>query len=78
MIALGNVLLPVAANLHGQISDPNGAAVAGGELRVFRLATDDSLCGQVPHAPANCAVPAQLQAHATSDDSGEVRFTLPR
>ena len=79
VIAQGTVTLPEAANLHGLISDPNGTSVAGGELRVFRISTDHSLCNMaLPNKPVPCAVPALLQAHATSDSDGVVRFTLPR
>jgi hypothetical protein len=76
------VELPAAAALHGVITDPTGMPVEGGELRVFRVpsATDaQALCKlHLPYAPADCAVPAELQAHATADASGIVRFTLPR
>ena len=78
IVALGTITLPDAASLHGRISDPGGNSVEGAELRVFRLPADQLLCTQVTNAPKKCQVPAQLQAHATSDQDGLVRFILPR
>ena len=77
-VSLGTVTLPAAAALHGRISDPGGNAVEGAELRVFRRPAAGSTLCALPHAPAGCQVPAALQAQATSDRDGIVRFTLPR
>jgi hypothetical protein len=76
--SLGQVTLPSAAFVHGQLSDPGGGAVATGELRIFGVTTDLSLCNEVAHAPPNCVIPAELLGHGTSDDQGIVRLILPR
>ena len=76
--SLDDVTIPDAAFIHGRITDAGGTPVVGGELRVFQVITDLSLCGQVAHAPDVCVIPAQLRGHGTSDDLGIVRFTVPR
>ena len=70
--------LPDAARLHGTLVDPNHLAVSGGELRIFQIATNTSLCGEVIYPPANCVIPAQLIGHAASDDTGTLELALPR
>jgi protocatechuate 3,4-dioxygenase beta subunit len=77
-LTLGDVVVPDAANIHGRITDPSGNPVEGGELRVFSIATDTSLCSQVTYHPDACVIPAQLTGHGTSDSLGVVRLTLPR
>ncbi|HTR51751.1 MAG TPA: hypothetical protein VMJ10_13640, partial [Kofleriaceae bacterium] len=76
--ALDPIAIPDAAYIHGQLVDPDGNSVANGELRIFELMTDLSLCSMVPNAPPSCPIPAQLVAHGTSDDTGTVQVALPR
>jgi hypothetical protein len=75
---VGTLDVPDAAFIHGQLSDPSGMPIPTGELRVFGVTTDLSLCSQVPNPPANCVIPAELLGHGTADDQGVVRLTLPR
>ena len=75
---VGTLNVPDAAFIHGQLSDPAGMAIPAGELRIFGVSTDQSLCTQVPHPPATCVIPAELLGHGTADDQGVVRLTLPR
>lgn len=77
LLTLGDVTVPDAANVHGRITDPTGTAVEGGELRVFSVVTDQSLCTQVSY-PGACVIPALLVGHGASDAQGVVRLTLPR
>ena len=77
-LTLGDVTVPDAANIHGRITDPTGTVVEGGELRVFSIVTDQSLCTQVSYHPSDCVIPAQLVGHGTSDNLGVTRLTLPR
>jgi hypothetical protein len=76
--SLGSLVTPDAAYVHGELTDGTGSPVVGGELRIFGVTTDLSLCGVVAHPPTNCSIPAQLLGHSTSDDQGVVRLTLPR
>jgi hypothetical protein len=76
--ALGSLTIPDAAFIHGQLVDPNGGSVASGELRIFNVITDLSLCSQVAYPPPDCEIPAQLLGHGTADDQGAVQLTLPR
>ena len=78
VVTLGDVTVPDAANIHGRITDPTGNPVEGGELRVFSVSADQSLCGDVSYPPSGCVIPAQLVGHGTSDSLGVVRLTLPR
>jgi hypothetical protein len=78
LLDLGPVTVPDAANIHGRLTDPSGTPVEGGELRVFSLVTDLSLCTEVSYHPDACVIPAQLVGHAASDADGVVRLTLPR
>ena len=78
VLTLGDVTVPDAANIHGRITDPTGTPVEGGELRVFSLGVDQSLCTQVSYPPTGCVIPAQLVGHGASDSLGVVRLTLPR
>lgn len=77
-LSLPDTRLPDSARLHGTVVDPNHVGVSGSELRIFQLAADSSLCGQVLYPPANCVIPAQLIGHATSDDTGTLQLALPR
>ena len=70
--------LPDTSYLHGQIADPNHLRVSDGELRIFSISTDSTLCSEVPYPPADCVVPAQLAGHAASGDDGTLKLALPR
>jgi len=70
--------LPDTAYLHGQLADPNHLRVSDGELRIFAISTDSTLCSEVPYPPAGCVVPAQLAGHAASGDDGTLKLALPR
>jgi hypothetical protein len=76
--APAGIYLPDAAFIHGRITGPDGVAVEGGELKIYRVSTQLTLCSQVAHAPASCPIPAEIQARNTSDGDGTVRLTLPR
>jgi hypothetical protein len=60
------------------LADSTNLHVGGGELRIFQLATDTSLCTEVPYPPDGCVIPAQLLGHAASDDEGTLTLALPR
>jgi hypothetical protein len=77
-LGLGNVAIPDAAFVHGRITDAGGNPVGSGTLSIYQLVTNLSLCGEVAHAPATCAIPARLLGHGVSDASGTVELTLPR
>jgi hypothetical protein len=64
--------------MHATITDALNAPVNDGELRIFQVITDNSLCGQVTYEPDGCVIPAQLLGNAASDDHGVVKLTLPR
>lgn len=75
---LGSVAIPTAANIHGRIVDRNTTPVPGGEIRIFTIPSDPTLCMQAQHAPAGCPIPAILEGHGPSDDAGVVRIRLAR
>lgn len=77
-VTLADAVLPESAYFHATLADPGHLRVGGGELRIFSIARDSSLCGQVPYPPANCVIPAQLLGHAASDDTGALKLALPR
>jgi hypothetical protein len=78
LLPLGSITIPDAANVHGTLLDELANAVSGGEVRVFQIVTDLSLCDAVPYPPTDCAIPATLLGQGTSDDQGITRLTLPR
>lgn len=77
-ISLDTVTLPAAARVHARIVDPEGGAVEGSDLRVFRISDNQALCEEVTNAPAACSDDAKVMGHGESDDGGVVRLTLPR
>jgi len=77
-VPLGQITLPDAAFVHGQITAPDGELVENAELKLYLTSPALNLCTQVLHAPASCPIPAQLQARNTSDSKGTVRLALPR
>lgn len=77
-LAIDQVMIPPAAHIHGHLTDASGADVTGGELRIYQVQPDVTLCTQAANPPASCAIPATLLGHATSDMTGIVRVTLPR
>ncbi|HEX4454362.1 MAG TPA: hypothetical protein VH143_26055 [Kofleriaceae bacterium] len=76
--ALAAEPLPATAFMHGTLVDAAGIAVGAGELRIFEIETDNSLCAQVTNPPASCAIPAQPLGHGTSAANGTVQLALPR
>jgi hypothetical protein len=70
--------IPATAFMHGNLVDAAGLPLAGGELRIFQIATDNSLCTEVANPPASCTIPAQLLGHGTSAADGTVSVALPR
>ena len=76
--SIGDETIPDTAFMHGEITDTLGSPVNGGELRIFRVITDDSLCGVVPYEPDGCVIPAQLLGNGASDTHGVVKLALPR
>ena len=73
------IVLPDAAFVHGQVTDPSNKNVEGAEVKVFKIIPSlTSICTSVPHAPSTCPVPASLQGRGASDLGGVVRVTLPR
>jgi hypothetical protein len=77
-VSLDTVAIPSPAYIHGHLVDPNSAPVDGGEIKLFQVLTDTSICGMVTHAPDGCPIPAPLLGRGTSDAGGELRLTLPR
>ena len=77
-ISLDTVTIPDAARIRARIVNPDGSAVEGSALRVFRIADNQALCSEVTNAPAECSDDAKVMGHGESDDSGIVRLTLPR
>jgi hypothetical protein len=77
-IQLGNVAIPDAAHIRARIVDLAGNPVEGSALRVYQLPTDNLLCMQASHAPADCHVDARVLANDESDGQGIVRLELAR
>lgn len=80
-VPLPDIRLPDAAHVRGQITDSQGVAVEGAELRLFSVVDATAalnLCEQVPNPPMSCPIPARLLGRGASDDAGTVRLTLPR
>jgi hypothetical protein len=77
-VSVGDETIPDTAFMHGKITDALNVPVNGGELRIFRVSADDSLCGVVPYEPAGCVIPAQLLGNGASDNNGVVKLALPR
>ncbi|MGE5185706.1 MAG: hypothetical protein ACM31C_26775 [Acidobacteriota bacterium] len=77
-LAIDQVMIPEAAHLHGEITDSSGTDVIGGELRIFQIQSDLTVCAQAANPPATCVPPAIPMGSGTSDSLGIVRLTLPR
>jgi hypothetical protein len=77
-LTLSKEPLPATAFMHGNLVDTAGISLAAGELRIFQIEPDASLCTQVANPPNGCTIPAQLLAHGTSADDGTVQLALPR
>ena len=77
-LTLDTLKIPAPAYIHGHLVDPNGAAVEGGEIKLFQVVTSTGLCDKVAHAPAGCPIPAPLVGRGTSDGTGELRLAIPR
>lgn len=76
-VSLSTVTIPDASHVHGELVDPSGAPVPGADLQIFEGMTDQSLCAQVPHPPADCVIPARRLGVGSADETGIVRLTLP-
>jgi protocatechuate 3,4-dioxygenase beta subunit len=76
-MTLKPIHLPEPAFIHGVITDPTGNPVMNANLAIYLIISDETPCSAT-NAPAPCAVPALQEAHAQSDSSGIVRFSLPR
>jgi hypothetical protein len=80
-VQLGVYDLPYPAYVRSKIIDDKGNFVEGAELKLFKTEDFGSLCGEVAYPPANCrtvATTATLLGRGASDETGEVRLTLPR
>ncbi|MBP6631488.1 MAG: hypothetical protein KBG28_16095 [Kofleriaceae bacterium] len=75
-VDLGPVTLPPAAFVRGVVTDAEGVAVPGAEVRVLALSEADLTC-RASNAPANCTAPAVVLARGESDEQGVVRLVLP-
>jgi hypothetical protein len=75
---LGTLQLPSAAYVHGQLVDRLGQPIENGELKLYTVNTQLTLCSEVLHAPSSCPIPAQIEGRSTSDEKGNVRIVLPR
>ncbi|CAN5623700.1 hypothetical protein BH11MYX1_BH11MYX1_25550 [soil metagenome] len=77
-VTLPDATVPDSAYFRANLADPGHLRVGGGELRIFSIASDSSLCDRVPYPPANCVIPAQLLGHAASNETGALKLALPR
>lgn len=77
-IQMGDIAIPDAAYIRAKVVDLAGNPVEGSALRVYQLPTDNLLCTQASHAPADCHVDARVLADDESDAQGIVRLNLAR
>jgi hypothetical protein len=77
-IALETVVIPDAARLHAKIIDASGVAVAGSDLRLFAISSNENVCMEVGHAPSTCTPATIVMGHGESDTKGKLQLTLPR
>jgi hypothetical protein len=77
-VTLPDLTVRDSAYFRANLADPHHLRVSGGELRIFAIASDSSLCDRVPYPPANCVIPAQLLGHAASNETGTLKLALPR
>ena len=77
-VALGDVAMPDAALLRATLTDSNNRPVVDGDLEIYAIPVDDSLCQWVLFPPSNCAMTARRLAKGTSDPQGTAKIALPR
>jgi hypothetical protein len=70
---VGDYALPPVSFAWGLALDPEGAPIAGADLKVYVIA-DPTLCA----GAQGCAPPARLVDVAQSDENGEVMMSLPK
>jgi hypothetical protein len=75
-LSVDKLTLPDAAFVHGGLVDPTGAPLSGGQLAVYELPTDTTVCAELARTP--CILPAVLGGRGTSDSSGTAALTLAR
>lgn len=76
--SIGDVLVPDSALVRATLVDMNGLPVAGGEVAIYQVITDTSLCDFVLFPPSNCTIPARRLATAVSDSSAVAALAVPR
>ena len=64
---LSTLRIPQPAFLHGNLVDPNGNPVQGGEIKLYSTATTAGFCTTLAHPPANCPIPAPLVARGVRE-----------
>lgn len=77
-VSVGDVAVPGSAFLRATLTDPLNQPVAGGEIGIYLIVTDTSLCDLVLFPPADCTLPARRLATAVSDPNAVVELALPR
>lgn len=77
-VSVGDVPVPGSAFLRATLVDLSNQPVAGGEIEIYQVVTDTSLCGLVLFPPADCTASARRLAAAVSDSNAVVEFALPR
>lgn len=75
---MGDIDLPEAAYVRSPVLGPDEEPVADAEVRLYEIPSSILPCLTNPGpSDPTCAQKAILRAHATSDDTGEVRLVLP-
>lgn len=77
-VSIGDVLVPDSALLRGTLTDLSDLPVAGGEVAIYLVMTDTSLCSFVLYPPTNCTIAARRMAAAVSDPQAIATLALPR
>lgn len=77
-LALGDIRLPDAAYVRGNVYDDANARVEGAEVKLYRVQSDPGLCQETRFEPPSCPIPPLLLGRAASDDDGVARLILPR
>jgi hypothetical protein len=77
-VSAGEVELPDGAHVRALVIDDQGQRLESAEIKLYRAATDTSLCLETRHEPATCPIPAELVGRGATDDRGVLRMTLPR
>ncbi len=77
-VAMGDVVMPDSALLRGTLTDSGEQPVVGGDLAIYQIPVDSSLCQLVLFPPSNCEIPARRLGKGTSDPRGIAKLALPR